>query len=256
MYSYRDQLEFIKNIKIAEGDRKTIDCPFCGGKKKFTIDRYDGKLIWNCYKASCNVRGAYNGKRSIEEAKAFIANNAIKRKKAQSYPIPQITTKVENHKPAVDFLKSVNSWVAYEKGYIKITYAPAEDRVLFYNADHTGAVGRSLRPAKAKWWTYGTVEGGITVGNGEHVVLVEDVPSACAVAQVNGYVGLSLLGTDITKPIKKTLSSYKKVTLVLDNDASAKAVSIIRKCSLIDRLRLTKKDLKWLTGNQIKEMLR
>ena len=256
MYSYRDQLEFIKNIKIAEGDRKTIDCPFCGGKKKFTIDRFDGKLIWNCYKASCNVRGAYSGKRSIEEAKAFIANNAIKRKKAQSYPIPQITTKVENHKPAVDFLKSVNSWVAYEKGYIKITYAPAEDRVLFYNADHTGAVGRSLRPAKAKWWTYGTVEGGITVGNGEHVVLVEDVPSACAVAQVNGYVGLSLLGTDITKPIKKTLSSYKKVTLVLDNDASAKAVSIIRKCSLIDHLRLTKKDLKWLTGNQIKEMLR
>lgn len=256
MYSYRDQLDFIKNIKIAEGDRKTIDCPFCGGKKKFTIDRYDGKLIWNCYKASCNVRGAYNGKRSIEAAKAFIANNAITKKKANHYPIPQITTKVENHQPAVDFLKSVNSWVAYEKGYIKITYAPAEDRVLFYNADHTGAVGRSLRPAKAKWWTYGTVEGGITVGSGTHVVLVEDVPSACAVSQLNNHVGLSLLGTDITRPIKKTLSSYKKVTLVLDNDASAKAVSITRKCNLIDHVRLTKKDLKWLTGDQIEAILR
>ena len=51
----------------------------------------------------------------------------------------------------------------------------------------------------------------------------------------------------ITRPIRKTLVRTK-VTLVLDNDASAKAVSITRKCNLIDHVRLTKKDLKWLTG--------
>ena len=55
MYSYKDQLEIIQNIKLSDGDRKTIDCPFCGGKKKFTIDKYDGKIVWNCYKANCNA---------------------------------------------------------------------------------------------------------------------------------------------------------------------------------------------------------
>ena len=65
MYSYRDQLDIIKAIRITDGGRKTIDCPFCGGRKKFTIDKFDGKIVWNCYKASCTTKGAYSGKRSI-----------------------------------------------------------------------------------------------------------------------------------------------------------------------------------------------
>jgi len=235
--------------------KTTIDCPFCGGKKKFTIDKFDGKLLWNCFRASCNVRGSYQGRRGIDATKAYLSGHANEKQKTKHVPIPQITTRAENHEPTCDYLKQVNSWGAYLAGDIKVRYAPKENRVLFYNKEGTGAVGRFLGVSKYKWWNYGDLSGGIHVGEGDHAILVEDAPSACAVSRINGYVGLSLLGTDITKPIRKALSSYEKVTLVLDNDASAKAVSITRKCNLIDHVRLTKKDLKWLTTEQIQNLL-
>lgn len=256
MYSYQDQLEIVKSIKLSEGDRKTLDCPFCGGKKKFTIDKFDGKLVWNCYKASCTVKGAYSGKRSIEATKAYLANKAVERKKSRYLPIPSIVTKVENHIPALEYLKSVNSLEAYQRGYIKLAYAPKENRVLFYNKTGTGAVGRLLDGSAAKWWSYGNLEGGITVGKGDHAVLVEDVPSACSVSRIEGIQGYALLGTNITKPIRKTLSKYKFSTLVLDKDASLKAIRETRCNRYVTHLRFTNRDLKILNEDQIRNILR
>ncbi len=255
MYSYRDQIEIIKAIRLTDGDRKTIDCPFCGGRKKFTIDKYDGKIVWNCYKASCTAKGAYSGKRSIEASKAYLAKTANTRKKPVITSVPTIVTKIENHPPAVEYIKSVNSWEAYQAGDIKLSYAPAENRVLFHSHDGLGAAGRSLGPARAKWWTYGEVPEGIAVGKGTHAVLVEDTPSACSVSRLENVVGVALLGTNITSSIKKTLYKFDKVTLILDNDASSKAVYLTKRHSLITNLRLTKEDLKCLSSEQIHTLL-
>ena len=255
MYSYRDQLDIIKAIRITDGDRKTIDCPFCGGRKKFTIDKYDGKIVWNCYKASCNAKGAYSGKRSIEASKAYLAKVANQRKKPVITSVPTILTKIDNHLPAIEYIKSVNSWEAYVAGDIKLSYAPAENRVLFHNQAGTGAVGRSLGPARSKWWAYGELPEGIAVGKGTHAVLVEDAPSACSVSGLENVVGVALLGTNITSSIKKTLNKYKKVTLVLDKDASTKAVLLIRKNSTVTNLRLTTEDLKCMSEKQIQKIL-
>ena len=255
MSSYRDQVEYVKSIILAEGDRHTADCPFCGGKNKFTLDKFDGKLIWNCYRASCGVKGAYTGKRDINAAKSYLEGNATQRFKAKYKEIPALTTRVTNHDPAVSYLKHVNSYDAYLRGDIKIRYAPKEDRVLFYNSDGTGAVGRSLRPIRAKWWSYGDLSEGIHVGTGKHAVLVEDVASACSVSSVSGYVGIALLGTNITKSITKTLSKYQKVTLVLDNDASLKAISLARKLNMQCNVRFTRLDLKYLTAQAIENLV-
>ena len=255
MSSYRDQVEYVKSIILAEGDRHTADCPFCGGKNKFTLDKFDGKLIWNCYRASCNVKGAYTGKRDINAAKSYLEGNAAQRFKAKYKEIPPLTTRVTNHDPAVSYLKHVNSYDAYLRGDIKIRYAPKEDRVLFYNSDGTGAVGRSLRPIRAKWWSYGDLSEGIHVGTGKHAVLVEDVASACSVSSVTGYVGIALLGTNITKSITKTLNKYQKVTLVLDNDASLKAISLARKLNMQCNVRFTRLDLKYLTAQAIEDLV-
>jgi len=255
MSSYRDQVEYVKSIILAEGDRHTADCPFCGGKNKFTLDKFDGKLIWNCYRASCGVKGAYTGKRDINAAKSYLEGNATQRFKAKYKEIPALTTRVTNHDPAVSYLKHVNSYDAYLRGDIKIRYAPVEDRVLFYNSDGTGAVGRSLRPVRAKWWSFGDLSEGIHVGTGKHAVLVEDVASACSVSSVTGYVGVALLGTNITKSITKTLSKYQKVTLVLDNDASLKAISLARKLNMQCNVRFTRLDLKYLTAQAIEDLV-
>ena len=56
-YSYREQIDVLKKISLAEGERKTLDCPFCGGRRKFSITKLDGMLLWNCFRASCSAKG-------------------------------------------------------------------------------------------------------------------------------------------------------------------------------------------------------
>jgi hypothetical protein len=255
MTNYREQVEWVKTLSIKEGGRVTTDCPFCGGRNKFTLDKFDGKLVWNCYRASCNVKGAYSGQRNLDAVKAALSGSSIQRHKPTPKPIPTITTNVSNNDTAIAYLKKVNSYDAHLRGDIRVRYAPKEDRVLFYNKDQTGAVGRSMRPVRAKWWSYGELYGGIHVGSGEHAILVEDVASACAVSNVEGLVGVALLGTNITKGIKNTLSKYNKLTLVLDNDASAKAVSMVGVLGYNSQVRLTVVDLKYLHPDKIREVL-
>lgn len=252
MSNYKDQVELVKTLTVKEGDRKKMDCPFCGGKDKFTIDKYDGKLVWNCFRASCNVKGSYAGQRNISAAKSYLAGSAIQRHKAQYKDVPTLTTRISTHQPAIDYLKSVNSFDAFERGDIKVRYAPKEHRVLFYNHTQLGAVGRSLRPVRSKWWSYGDLSEGIHVGQGNHGVLVEDVASACAVSNVPGLVGVALLGTNITKSIKTTLNKYTKLTLVLDNDASSKAISMAGNIGMNCLVRLTQHDLKYLSAVEIR----
>ena len=86
-------------------------------------------------------------------------------------------------------------------------------------------------------------------------MLVEDVASACSVSSVTGYVGIALLGTNITKSITKTLNKYQKVTLVLDNDASLKAISLARKLNMQCNVRFTRLDLKYLTAQAIEDLV-
>ena len=140
MYSYRDQLEIVKQIKIAEGDHKTLDCPFCGGRKKFTLDRLaTGELLWNCFRASCNAKGRYDGERSIAGAKAYLAaRDGNTSRVVGGLPVPSFTTRIEHSDEVCQYIRTVNSYEAYSDGLIKIRYAPREKRVIFYNNDETG----------------------------------------------------------------------------------------------------------------------
>ena len=246
--TYLEQLDIIKSIPLKEGDRKILTCPFCGGRKKLSITKADGQLKWNCFRASCNGKGIYSGRRSLEAAKSYIANQPNKLT-TRIKPVPKITTSVYNHQPAVDYLEQVNSLEALECGYIDIRYAPAEDRVLFYGP--TGAVGRSLS-RQPKWISYGELPVGISVGKGSTIVLVEDTPSACSISRVNGLVGYSLLGTKITHNIKIQLKKYSSVYLVLDKDASKKAIEQTRNVDKGIKVRFTSDDLKHQTEEQIK----
>ena len=249
--TYLEQLEIIKTINVREGDTVVIQCPFCGGYKKLAVSKIDGQLKWFCYRASCNGRGIYQGRRSLQASKDYLAKLA--KTTAKVKPLPEITTSVDNHKPAIDFLKSVNSLEAYQNGWIDVRYAPAEDRVMFY-ADR-GAVGRCLKPYGPKWMTYGIIEGGVHVGQGSKAVLVEDVPSACSVSRLEGCVGVALLGTNITQSIKISIRQYTDCYLILDKDASMKAISEVRCTSKAIKVRLTKEDLKWLSTVEIKNLL-
>ena len=255
MFSYKEQVSVVQKIKLADGEHKTLTCPFCGGRNKFTLDRFDGVLVWNCFRASCNAKGSLRGRRDITALKNYVGGTPTQRSVKKINQLPSMTTSVRKHTPSIEYLKSVNSWDAYESGLIKVRYLPTENRVLFYTNDGTGAVGRALDSRLPKWWKYGETSLGISVGSGEHAVLVEDVASACAVSRISGVVGFALLGTNITTGIKTQLVKYKKTTLVLDNDASNKAVYLIRKHNRVSHLRLTEIDLKCLTPKQIEDVI-
>jgi len=246
--TYLEQLEVIKTIPIREGDTKVIQCPFCGGLKKLSVSKVDGQLKWYCFRASCNGKGIYQGKRSLQAAKNYLAD-AVQQKTREPKPIPLITTPARNHQPALDYLEQNNSLEAYEAGYIDVRYAPAEDRVLF--CTDTGAVGRSLNKYGPKWLTYGVLEEGIHVGNGSTAVLVEDTPSACSVSRIDGFVGVALLGTRISSCLKKSLNKYSACYLILDKDASSKSITICKSVSRSLLVRLTAVDLKRLSVNQL-----
>ena len=254
-FSYRDQWEMLKSINLTNGDSKSIDCPFCGGRKKFNITKLDGKTLWNCYRASCTAKGVYSGPRSIEEVKAYMAGKKAAELSTKTTPIPSMTTSIHNSDTALAYVKSVNSFEAYEAGYINIRYAPGEDRVLFYTHDGLGAVGRNLKPYGAKWWTYGDTRKGVHVGVGSTAVLVEDSASACAVSRCPNTVGVALLGTNLTKDINKSLERYKKCIIVLDNDAKQKSVSLLRAATIPSTIRITKVDIKEMSTSTLLRLL-
>ena len=255
MFSYKEQVSVVQKIKLAEGEHKTLTCPFCGGRNKFTLDRFDGVLVWNCFRASCNAKGSLRGKRDITALKNYVSGTHTQRSVKKLNPLPAMTVSVRKHEPAIKYLTEVNSLDAYESGLIKVRYLPTENRVLFYTNDGTGAVGRALDGRLPKWWKYGDTTKGISVGSGEHAVLVEDVASAASVSRVSGLVGYALLGTNLTAELKCHLTKYTKITLVLDNDASSKAVYLGSKHSVITNVRLTTEDLKCLTTTQIKDVI-
>jgi len=251
--TYAEQLQIIKDIPLREGDTKVITCPFCGGQKKLAISKIDGKLMWNCYRASCEGKGIHSGKRDLQSAKNYLTGQ-IRKREVYVRPLPSITTSVENHKPALDYLASVNSLEAYRNGYIKVRYDPSEDRVLFYSGE--GVVAKSLRSYGPKWMTLGSIPAGVHIGTGTTAVLVEDVPSACSVSRVNGLVGVAMLGTNITKALNKATEKYLNKYLCLDKDASAKAIVIKRQLGASLKVRFISKDLKVLTTSQIRHTLK
>ena len=250
--TYAQQLKIVQTIPVHEGETVVVTCPFCYGPKKLAVSKSGGKILWYCYRASCEAKGAYSGRRNQKAVRDYL-NNTAPTKNRPVKPIPSITTSVDNHAPAMEYLHSVNSVEAYKNKLINIRYAPAEDRVLFYG--NNGAVGRSLRKFGPKWLSYGELPDGIHVGTGDIAVLVEDTPSACSVSRLDGLVGVALLGTTVTSSIKKTLSKFHEMYLVLDKDASLKSITQIRCIDRSLKVRLTNTDLKHMNTEQINHLL-
>lgn len=268
MYNRKEQIDVLKSIKIKEGTSMTIDCPFCHGKKKFSITNNDGTILWNCYKASCNARGAYRKGMTLELVKRrlhepreslsdYIDRQITERKMYLGKPIPEILSKPDQHVDVMNYLIDNNSLEAYQSGLIKVRYAPADNRVLFFNNNGEGAVGRALDDRKPKWMSYADTGGVISVGNGDCAIIVEDVPSACAVGVLEGYTGVAILGTNLSTKQKRKVKMLKNCTIVLDNDAKKKALVLLQQLQglLPVTIKFTSKDLKSCSRKELTKVL-
>jgi len=256
MHTYREQLEALSNLRLKAGETSRINCPFCGGNKTFTISSVDGSLLWHCYKASCGVRGRKGVGRNSDQIRAKLQSCTLAQSR-RSQPIPSLVSDPKHHPSVIRYLERNGSLPAYEDRWIDIMYAPAEDRVLFYNREKVGAVGRSLSGQKPKWKAYGDTTSILAVGTGSTIVLVEDAASACSVARLDKLVGGALLGTNLSPNQKAQLRSYERIIIALDRDASKKALLMqakiqgLRPCSV----RFLSEDLKYLSPEEIRSIL-
>lgn len=256
MFTYREQLDLLQDIKLREGESRRIDCPFCGGGKTFGIKYQDGAKVWNCFKASCGIRGSKKVGYTLEGLKGKLAGTASSTPKL-SVGIPPHLSPARNHPEAVAYLKSVNSLQAYEDGLIDIRYSPALRRVLFMMPSSVGAVGRSLKGEKPKWKNYGDTTGLLTIGKGKTAVLVEDAASAASVSRFLFCSGCALLGTSITSLQRYQLRAFNKVIVALDKDASRKALRLQSKLEgrVATSVLLLEEDLKYVPYESMGRML-
>jgi hypothetical protein len=258
MYSYREQLEVIKRIRIQDGQLLRMDCPFCGGRNSFGIRKSQGLVQWGCFRASCQIKGIKSQGLSITEIK-----NYDKRDTSSAHlgkPIPTPLVSINGRDAITAYLQSVHSLQAHEEGLVKIVYSPTEDRVLFMYDGDEGATGRALTGVSQynpKWIKYGDVSHLFTCGNGPVGVIVEDAPSACATGVVRGYTGISLLGTKLTLQHKLELHRFDRILVCLDPDAAQTGLDMVRRLSgTVDAsLRLIKDDLKYFPPNEIEAIL-
>lgn len=253
MFNRRDQIEILKSVKVKEGTSLTMDCPFCLGKRKFSISNDQGTILWNCYKASCTARGSYRKGMSLGLVKSRLETSSVRPRATSGRDIPEILSSPNNQPRVLEYLEQNGCLESFQSGRIKVKYSPVDDRCLFFMNDGQGAVGRSLGNAKPKWMSYGDTTGLLTVGNSETGVIVEDTPSACAVSSTGMYTGIAILGTNLSTKQKQTLKTYKKIVICLDNDAKKKSILLLRQLQgLVEcTVRFISKDLKYCRSEDI-----
>ncbi len=256
--TYADQRQIVSQYNIVNGQNLRVNCPNCGGKKTLSISKFDGKLVWNCFKAACVIGGRENVGRSRNEIRNTL--NGIQNKFERKSPdIPTVLSNPYSSNATIKYLKDNNSLHAFESGLVRIQYHPAENRVLFFNQSEKGCVGRSiLKGIKPKWKAYGDTSELFTVGNSEHGVLVEDAASACSVASTGHYSGICLLGTHMNREQKRTIiERYKTVIIALDKDATRKSILLLQQLrgAIKAHVKMLEADLKQYKVKQLMEIL-
>jgi hypothetical protein len=258
MYDTKNQRETLNDIRLKDGETKRINCPFCGGNKTFTITRKDGRRLWNCYKASCMASGGKGDTRSLATVQNGLRGPLNGTYRVNPEPLPGITSSPHFHVQVIEYLEQVHAMAAYDQGLVEVSYAPKENRVLFWMNGGEGAVGRALDGRRPKWKAFGNTQGIFACGNGPVAIVVEDAASACAVGCIPEYTGVALLGTHLDPLKKSQLRAYERVVFCLDNDASKKSIGLLRKVEGLvpATVRFLRDDLKWMDKDQIVEILR
>jgi hypothetical protein len=270
-YSYRDQLEIISDIHIKEGQEHRGNCPFCGGRNTFTLTKKNGDLVWNCYRASCGVRGGKSGVGNVDSIKRRLS--IIPEAKRAYPPLPPIFTSIHNQPSAMRWLETRHCMEALDQGMVSIRYSPSDDRICFLVHSNSttldgknyrdedgmdGWTGRGRKGIIPKWKKYGDCNHLFTCGSGTIGVVVEDPCSACAVGVIESYSGAALLGTNLSAQLKyELLARYDELIICLDPDAALKGLQMMSALSglIPTRLVVPKDDLKYFNKDQIKEML-
>lgn len=215
---------FLDSLDLADQQSKRMNCPSCHSKNTFSALNDGGSIVYNCFKLSCSLTGAYHTNMTAEEIRIRLANvprPAIT--DPETMTIPEYVVQPNDEHGL--FWSYINTWgipcgsLLYDVKDHRVVYP------IFYKGRMIDAIGRSLSGQQPKWLRYTGKADYYVVGDSDTVVVVEDTLSAMLATQhVRGLTSLAILGTSLTDKHMAKLGEYKKIIVALDPDAIHKTL--------------------------------
>ena len=212
--------EYVKQLNVENGTSQRLTCPMCRSYKTFTVTNNMGSLLWNCYKASCDVKGTSRVHLSAED----IRNMKNVSQLVTSFEMPEYITPRKHQ--IVDWC---NKW-GLDVDALELQYDVKENRVVFPIKDNgriVDATGRSILNRLPKWKRYGSSDLPFSFGCGSIAIVVEDCISAGVIGS-DVYVGVAVLGTSLLDSHKTFLSQFSTAIIALDPDALPKSFAFAK----------------------------
>ena len=210
----------VSDMDIPNGNTKRMDCPNCGGTKTFTVTNNMGSLLWNCYKASCNVKGSTRVHLSVDDIRAGFSG--AEQFAEEAFELPRYIVPHRNKRTVLAFCYRYQ----LDPDELGVMYDVKDDRVVFpivHDGKIVDGTGRAIGKRLPKWKKYGKSGLPYTYGCGKVAVVVEDCVSA-AVVGYGAFVGVALLGTSLQESHKRYLSQFSTAIIALDPDALPKTM--------------------------------
>ena len=212
-----DIYNIIEDVNLNMGDTKRMNCPSCNGYKTFSITNNNGKIVWNCFKASCNLKGAKSIHLTTDDIRKYMQSRIQKEKK---FVLPEYVVPIKKNNFCLKY---------YGIQSCDVLYDVKENRVVFpikHDGEIVDAVGKAEKRLP-KWKRYGNSSVPYSKGEGNIAVVVEDCISDYVVS-IYECVGVALLGTSLSDGHREFLLNYEKVIIALDPDASKKTLAIAK----------------------------
>lgn len=251
--------EYISQEYIPLGRSKRFDCPICNGTNTLSVTNFGDCIKYYCFHSDCTKGGVI---------KAGLSEHSFKQTE-----IPEIKNNadlgIEHHEQywrhrldikELNYLQDNHCLEAYSFERADIRYDFKKNRVVFVvkeNGVVVDAAGRAMGDELPKWYRYGKSRLPFVCGDFDTAVLVEDCASAVS---VSGFAtGVAMMGTSLSEECTEKLSSYRKVIVAVDEDATDKAVNIshvLQWHMLHVQVRIIPRDLKRLNETEAKRILR
>ena len=175
---YNNILNIISDIDIPNGNTKRMNCPNCNGYKTFTVTNNMGSLVWNCYKASCGIKGGTRVHLTVDDIRAGFSG-------ADDFASQETFTLPEYIVPAnFDVAEWAMELYGLDHEELGLMYDVKEQRAVFpvrHGTKIVDATGRALTHRLPKWKRYGNSGLPYIHGYGKVAVVVEDCVSAAVV---------------------------------------------------------------------------
>ena len=254
---HKPSKEFLEELGLKEGETITIDCPVCNGVKKFSASNKEGLILYNCYRNSCDVKGASMTPLLVETIKNKI-QGIEEVEKDRKFEMPEYITDGNN--------SYIQRFRRRWDLRVELLYDCKSNRAVFpiyQNGRIVDAIGRALFDAQPKWYKYGGKAKyySYCINPSESIaVVVEDVISATVVGEtLAGITGVALLGTNLLREHKEYLDTFDTVVVALDPDALGKTIEYTKElksyCEPSEVIALhIEDDLKYRRENDFKKL--